>query len=162
MTVYFVSARELDLIKIGYAFNPVARYHSLRTASPVELTLEGAIPGGYEKEGELHKRFASDRMRGEWFRLSADLRAEIDASTRPEKFTWASVRLWLKKLAAADEALEQAAIPPEVRAEADRRIQEMQEAFDVKARRKLMTEIERRALDGDIIFPFRELASQET
>jgi sRNA-binding protein len=76
MSVYFISARELDLVKIGYAHDPVRRYYHLRTFSPVELTLEGAIAGGYEQERQLHQRFALARARGEWFKLTPNLQLE--------------------------------------------------------------------------------------
>lgn len=148
MSVYFISARELDLVKIGYAFDPVRRFHHLRTFSPVELTLEGAIPGGRNKERELHRRFALARARGEWFRLTPGIQAEIDASTRPAKFTWASVRKWRAGLAEAEEAAERECTPPAVVEEFNHRIQ-----ADLDRRR--MTELERRESDGDIHFPFR-------
>lgn len=152
MSVYFISARELDLVKIGYAFNPVRRYNHLRTFSPVELTLEGAIVGGYEKERELHKRFALARARGEWFKLTPGIQAEIDASTRPEKFTSASVRLWLEKLAREDAERARAAEPPAVREEIEKRFQD---ALVATARRSSMSYLQRREADGDIHFPFR-------
>lgn len=158
MSVYFVSAREVDLVKIGYAYNPVARFNHLRTSSPIELTLEGAIPGGLDKERELHQRFALARVRGEWFKLTPGLQAEIDASTRPEKFTWASVRVWLKRLAAADDALVREAPPPTVVAKIEKCIQAQ---LAVSARRAGMTELQRRESNGDIHFPFRELGSPE-
>jgi hypothetical protein len=150
VSVYFVSARELDLVKIGYARNPVRRYNHLRIFSPVELTLEGAIPGGYDKEREMHKRFALARVRGEWFKLTPALQAEIDDSTRPEKFTWASVRVWLKTLEQEDRA--RTFVPPAVRQETDRRIQD---ALAVSAHRSSMTHLQRREAAGDICFPFR-------
>jgi hypothetical protein len=152
VSVYFISARELDLVKIGYSFNPIHRFQHLRTMCPVELTLEGAIPGGREKEAELHKRFKLARVRGEWFKLTPDLRREIKRSSRPEKFTPGAVRLWVKKLRDADSEIEQQAVPAEVVERANKRIQE---ALDKSARRKRMTEIERREEDGDIYFPFR-------
>jgi hypothetical protein len=156
VSVYFVSARELDLIKIGYAFNPVSRFRSLRTMCPVDLTLEGAIPGDFAKERELHRKFAEARVRGEWFRLCPNLQAEIDASSRPEKYTWASVRKWLKELASADEIIERKKVPPEVAARADKRIQD---ALDTAASRRSMTTIQRLEADGHIHFPFRARAA---
>lgn len=152
MSVYFISARELDLVKIGYAFDPVHRYKHLRIFSPVELTLEGAIPGGRDKERELHRQFALARVRGEWFKLTPGLQAEIDASTRPEKFTWAAVRVWRAKLAKEDEARERKAIPPAVVERAQKRIHD---ELNASARRRRMTELQRREVDGDIYFPFR-------
>jgi hypothetical protein len=152
--VYFISARELDLVKIGYAFNPLRRYNHLRTFSPVELTLEGAIPGGYDKERALHKRFATSRVRGEWFKLSPNLQREIDASSRPQQFTRVAVRAWIKKLANADAELERRAIPPEVIERIDR---ELAESLARAAARSRMSYLERREADGDIHFPFREM-----
>lgn len=152
MSVYFVSARELDLVKIGYAFCPVRRFNHLRIFSPVELTLEGAIPGGFEKERELHRRFALARVRGEWFKLTPGLQAEIDASTRPEKFTWAAVRVWRNKLIEGDVAREPRAVPPAVLQKIDRRIAE---SLSASAKRGRMTELQRREAEGDIHFPFR-------
>lgn len=158
MSVYFISARELDLVKIGYAFNPMHRYRHLRTFSPVELTLEGAIPGGYAKERELHKQFALARVRGEWFKLSPSLQAEIDASTRPEKFTWTAVRQWVKTLSEQSEALEPKTAPPEVIARVE---QQMRESLALSAHRRSLTVLQRREFDGDIHFPFREMESAQ-
>jgi hypothetical protein len=152
MSVYFIRARELDMVKIGYSFNPIHRFNHLRTMSPVELTLEGAIPGDRAKEAELHKRFKLARVRGEWFRLTPELWREIKRSSRPEKFTPSYVRLWVKRLREADTAIEQKAVPAEVVEQANRRIQE---ALNTSARRKRMTEIERLEEDGHIHFPFR-------
>lgn len=156
MSVYFISARELDLVKIGYSFNPVHRYNHLRMFSPVELTLEGAIPGDFTKERELHRKFSLARVRGEWFKLTPTLQAEIDDSTRPERFTFASVRAWLKMLERMDE--ERAPVPPDVIARAEARIQA---DLSASSERKRMSEIERRLADGDIHFPFRRMAELE-
>jgi hypothetical protein len=152
VSVYFISAREMDLVKIGYAFDPVRRFNHLRTFSPAKLTLEGAIPGGRDKERELHKRFALARVHGEWFKLTPGLQAEIDASTRPEKFTWASVRKWRDQLIKAEEVHERKAVPPAVIAETDELIQE---ALNASAHRKHMAQLERLEAAGAIHFPFR-------
>lgn len=156
MSVYFISARELDLVKIGYAYNPLHRYKHLRTFSPVALTLEGAIPGGYAKERELHGRFALARIHGEWFKLTPSLQAEIDASSRPEKFTHVGVRVWLNSLSEADRELERQAIPAEVVA---RREREFQERLAESARLAKMNPLERLVDAGDIHFPFRTRAA---
>jgi hypothetical protein len=153
MSVYFISARELDMVKIGYSFNPIHRFRHLRTLCPVELTLEGAIPGDRSKEAELHRRFKLARVRGEWFKLTPDLRREIKRSSRPEAFTPSAIRRWIKKLTDADEELERKAPPPEIIAQINGRLQK---ALEESARRKRMTEIERLAEDGHIYFPFRE------
>lgn len=124
MSVYFITCREVDLVKIGCAINPVSRFHHLLTSCPLELALEGAIPGGFEKERELHELYAKWRVRGEWFTITPSIEDAIAASTRPEKYTWASVRLWLKALADQDEEREQRTIPPSVREAFERDAQE--------------------------------------
>lgn len=154
MSVYFISCREIDYVKIGYAFNPVARLSHLRTSCPLELTLEGAIPGGFAKERELHQRFASARIRREWFRLTLELQAEIDASTRPEKFTYGAVRLWLKTLADADKELAREATSDAERAAL---VEQIQTEMSASARRSRLTVLERLEAAGEIHFPFRSL-----
>jgi hypothetical protein len=158
MAVYFISAREVDLVKIGYAFNPVARFHGLRVASPVELSLEGAVPGGFREERELHQRFARLRVRGEWFMLCPDLREMIEASSRPEKFTWASVRVWLKHLEDESEIIEQkrlASLPPLPARDDPISITTIDEAHTYGWGRH---DIKKLIAAGDIYFPFRETA----
>ncbi len=71
--VYFVQARHLGLIKIGFSGNPQKRLNSLKTGSPDELNILKVIKGSPRLEAELHRRFASDRVRGEWFKPSAAL-----------------------------------------------------------------------------------------
>jgi hypothetical protein len=153
MSVYFVTAREVDLVKIGFSFNPVARFHHLRTSSPIDLVLEGAIPGGFEKERELHARYAKWRVRGEWFTITESIEDEIEASTKPTKYTWAAVRVWLKKLDDADKAIVQARVPPAVIKMVEKRIQV---ELNASAHRKSMTQLERLEAAGVIHFPFRE------
>jgi hypothetical protein len=154
MSVYFVSAREVDLVKIGFSFNPVARFHHLRTSSPIELALEGAIPGDFEKERELHARYAKWRVRGEWFTITPSIEDEIEASTRPTKYTWAAVRVWLKTLEKADEAIVQARVPPAAIEMVEKRIQS---ELAASAKRKGMTQLERLEAAGVIHFPFRAM-----
>ena len=60
-------------IKIGVADNPEKRMSELQTGSPYGLALISKIEmpsrqAAYNLECWLHKRFASARMTGEWFR----------------------------------------------------------------------------------------------
>jgi hypothetical protein len=157
MAVYFITAREVDRVKIGYAFNPVARYRHLQVASPVRLALEGAIAGGFDEEKELHRRYAKFRVHGEWFDLNDAIQDAIEASTRPEGYTWAKVRLWLKKLEAESAAIEAARPTPEALQKLRGELEaEFQERMAKTAQRSRMTELERLEADGVIHFPFRE------
>lgn len=47
--------------------------------APVELALLATETGGFEVEQELHQRFRSLRMHGEWFQPGAELVAHIDS-----------------------------------------------------------------------------------
>jgi hypothetical protein len=84
MKVYFVQEGAAGPIKIGYAIDPEGRYRSLQTAHASELRLLLAIPGDIMLETYLHKRFASTRIRGEWFAPSADLYMLITLLQQPE------------------------------------------------------------------------------
>lgn len=73
-SVYFIQPVGGGLIKIGVATNPDSRLLGLQTGCPVELRLIGVIAGaGQATETELHQRFASTRVRGEWFEPTAEL-----------------------------------------------------------------------------------------
>lgn len=76
--VYFVQARHLGLIKIGFSGNPQKRLRSLKTGSPDELSILKVIKGSPRLEAELHRRFVSDRVRGEWFKPSPALLSFIE------------------------------------------------------------------------------------
>lgn len=72
--VYFFSNGKN--IKIGYTKNKVeTRLQQLNTGSDSKLYCIGYIQGDLEKEKQLHRQFANDRVRknGEWFLPSDDL-----------------------------------------------------------------------------------------
>lgn len=72
MSVYFIEAVDLGLVKIGTASSPKERLIDLQTASPSPLRLIREIPGSFKTEHDLHVRFNEKRIRGEWFSLSRD------------------------------------------------------------------------------------------
>ena len=74
--VYFLSYG--DAVKIGYSNDIDKRVKSIRLMSPVPLTLIGVIPGGKDKEHELHMRFYHQRKHGEWFSLTGELKHFIE------------------------------------------------------------------------------------
>lgn len=65
--VYFIKAETTGLIKIGCAVDPEARLRTLQTGCPDRLALLASMAGGQGDERALHERFASARIRGEWF-----------------------------------------------------------------------------------------------
>lgn len=64
--VYFIQTSG-GPVKIGRSIRPEVRLAEIQLMSPVPLHLAAAIPGGADKETELHRRFAYCRLHGEWF-----------------------------------------------------------------------------------------------
>ena len=74
--VYFLNCGHYT--KIGFtASGRVGRLESLQAATPYRLYLWAYCPGGRETERELHKVFARQRYRGEWFELLLNSKAEV-------------------------------------------------------------------------------------
>jgi hypothetical protein len=86
--VYFLLAAEVWRVKIGWAGDPTSRLINLQVASPVEVALLGMMeaPDPYALEHSLHRRFDHLRVRGEWFKLSADLVAFIRENRTSDPF----------------------------------------------------------------------------
>ena len=66
---YFIGA-EHGPIKIGSARDVHQRLTVLQTGHPEPLYIYAYADGGYETEEKMHRDFAADRLRGEWFRRS--------------------------------------------------------------------------------------------
>lgn len=79
--VYFIEAVGLDCVKIGTAEGGAgSRLKALQTACPAKLRVLKEIDGGIVKERLLHQKFKSDRLHGEWFRLSPQIKNFIQES----------------------------------------------------------------------------------
>ena len=74
--VYFV--RSGNLIKIGVARNVRKRLDGLQCGNPELLSLLALQPGDQNLERRLHKQFAADRVRGEWFNFSPAIKSYIE------------------------------------------------------------------------------------
>lgn len=70
--VYIIKDR--SRVKIGYTINISQRLATLQRQSGRPLRLVVALPGSYEDESALHRRFAAYRGIGEWFRLEGELK----------------------------------------------------------------------------------------
>ena len=77
--VYFIQSNIQGAIKIGVSSDPETRLdYLLPVAIPyVELKLLAVIEGGYKKEKELHKKFATYKILNEWFKPSKELLSYI-------------------------------------------------------------------------------------
>lgn len=71
--VYFLLSKKSKTLKIGYSSHLSNRIKSLQSSSPDSLTLPKAIPGSKQLEAELHKKFAANRLHGEWFSATPEV-----------------------------------------------------------------------------------------
>ncbi len=85
-TVYFVRAGNAHTVKIGYARDADVRLRQLQTASPTRLRFLLRLPGDWILEQQLHDQFREYRVRGEWFRLSDEIKAFIFKNGGPYIF----------------------------------------------------------------------------
>lgn len=83
--VYFVSADFPEFpIKIGFTQKlSEIRARDIQTGCPYKLVPLGAFAGTYGDENALHKRFAAQRLEGEWFSRSPELMDLIKERTAP-------------------------------------------------------------------------------
>lgn len=79
--VYFVKHKGFSPIKIGYTSKLDAKHriHAMNTASPYGIIELGFISttNAQELEKEIHERFKSKRLNGEWFDISTEEVLEI-------------------------------------------------------------------------------------
>lgn len=73
--IYFIEAGDVGPIKIGIATDVSTRLKSLQATNPTPLRVLAAVAGTMKDERDLHRRFASERLNGEWFRGDGEVRA---------------------------------------------------------------------------------------
>lgn len=80
--IYFIQADGIGHIKIGFtdSDDAVSRLATLQTGSPVPLRVLHTMPGTLEDEKNLHRRFSSASVGGEWFKATTELLAMIPLS----------------------------------------------------------------------------------
>ncbi len=66
-SVYFLQASIGGPIKIGWSRDVPARVWAMQTGCPFELIVLTTMPGEQRQERELHHRFRSAAIGGEWF-----------------------------------------------------------------------------------------------
>jgi len=89
--VYFLQGVGTDLIKIGITTDPFRRATIMQVQCPVPLKIIGTMPGGVQKEIEIHWRFRHLFSHGEWFRAAPELVDFIASEVTP--WVGPSVRL---------------------------------------------------------------------
>lgn len=71
--VYAIWAQATDLVKFGTAEDVRRRFSQIKVSSPDVLHLVMDVPGDSALEREIHFRFREHRVRGEWFKTSAEV-----------------------------------------------------------------------------------------
>lgn len=82
--VYFIQAGQHGPIKIGFTTRLEERLHDLQGGNPIQLRLLATIRGNASHEQLLHTQFQEHRVRGEWFRPTAQLLRLIQTIKRME------------------------------------------------------------------------------
>lgn len=83
--IYFITARAIGRVKIGFSEEPRSRFVKMRTDSPVPLELERICEGSQADEAALHERFAEYREMGEWFRLAPAIERHMELLDPPAR-----------------------------------------------------------------------------
>lgn len=74
--IYVMIDKNTGYYKIGRSNNPTKREKTLHSEKPtIELLFH--FEANYELEAKLHERFALQRIRGEWFKLTEEDISEI-------------------------------------------------------------------------------------
>lgn len=85
--IYFIQRSDGGPIKIGRSLRPNARVAIIQRDHPLPLLLLCSVPAPADYETVIHKRFAKDRLGGEWFtptpRLYKFIRELIAAKSAP-------------------------------------------------------------------------------
>ncbi len=88
-------------IKIGTSINTKGRGKKLAGDSALPVTIIFTVPGGPDLERRLHECLASERLHGEWFRISPEMRKLLDGTLcrtgmRKFKRAEAEFRKWIR------------------------------------------------------------------
>lgn len=75
--IYFVTARDVGRVKIGFSENPRARFSKICSDSPLKLALERVCEGDECAEAALHHMFRQFHVHGEWFALAPEVEAHM-------------------------------------------------------------------------------------
>jgi hypothetical protein len=156
VSVYFVTCRKANAVKIGSSLDPWSRLKAIQTGCPLPITLEAVLPGNHEEEFAFHRRFEDDRMQGEWFTITEMIEAIIAANPAPaDPPDYDAIARKQRKRIALDpreqsyaDAIEQAR---KARPSSARKMSQWERA----ELRESRSALNRRIASGDVHFPFR-------
>ena len=81
--VYFIRCGEA--VKIGISVKPYERIANLSSANHQKMELLATMDGSRKEEKAMHAKFAAYRIKGEWFRYSAEIDKFIKTIVRKHK-----------------------------------------------------------------------------
>lgn len=70
---YFIGSSETDRVKIGYTGDIGRRLVDIQVGCPDVVSVLHTMPGSRGTEAMLHRKFAKQHYRGEWFTLSGEI-----------------------------------------------------------------------------------------
>lgn len=82
--IYFL--RLGDTVKIGYSTDPFARATTLSVGIPGKIDAFVVVPGTRAIERECHRKFATHRISGEWFRMAEGVRVAMERAAKYGRF----------------------------------------------------------------------------
>ena len=96
MSIYFITTPS-GHVKIGFTDgSPAFRLMNLQIGSWEPLTLALVIQGGEKQERWYHRLFERDHVRGDWFRVSPQIKKFMDPIERARKLAMFEKRtLWV-------------------------------------------------------------------
>lgn len=99
--VYFLKSKQTKLIKIGTTKNLKTRMMTIESAGGHDLDVLLLLRGYFDIEKTLHEKFASSRVKGEWFQASPKI-LEFVKKAKEQISTAHSVSRILSKLKEAE------------------------------------------------------------
>ena len=81
--IYFAQSEHGGPVKIGFTTDLEQRLRNLQSASPYPLVLRATFPGTEADERKLHRRFAANRLHGEWFTPDASMENVVNGVGLP-------------------------------------------------------------------------------
>lgn len=98
--IYFITARDVNRVKIGWSKYPEQRLKTLQTGCPGVAVIEATIDTDQSFERELHQLFRHSRKAGEWFEITPEIEAAIEYCRTGDRA--GCIRNMLKTLAPSD------------------------------------------------------------
>ena len=77
--IYFILSEKFNAVKIGFTRNNIEqRLKDAATWYPYDYDMIKMIEGTMIDERMIHRRFVKDKLRGEWFNYSDELKEYIE------------------------------------------------------------------------------------